>query len=416
MKKRLSKLIPSVLAAAVILSVTPAVYADTSQQANAAPVFSDIRSDAWYHDAVYWAAGKGITSGTSETTFSPDQTCTRGQIITFLWRYMGSPHTSLAGNPFTDINGSQYYAEAVMWAKNNNITSGTSSTTFGGEQTIDRKQAITFLWRLEGSKEPAGNSGFSDVSAGKYYSKAVAWAVENHITNGIGDNRFGPDLPCTRAQIVKLIANTERSIADDSNKADGADKTDNVSTSDHTGKPDSCNPPGTGGKSESGNASGGIGKPDRGNTAGNMGKTDNGYISDHTGRTGNGNTTAHTHNWVPVTKTVYHEATGHYEKVQTGMKTVVDEDAYDEQVDTGKGVYVCNYCGYSTSIGQAIGEHSAVEGYGYHVEPIYETVHHDAVTHKESVYTQKWVQDTEAYNETVITGYQCSECGAKSSK
>ncbi|MGI6057364.1 MAG: S-layer homology domain-containing protein [Bilifractor sp.] len=418
MKKRLSKLIPSVLAAAVILSVTPAVYADTSQQANAAPLFSDIRSDAWYHDAVYWAAGKGITSGTSETTFSPDRTCTRGQIVTFLWRYMGSPHTSLAGNPFTDINGSQYYAEGVMWAKNNNITSGTRSTTFGGEQTIDRKQAITFLWRLEGSKEPAGSSGFSDVSAGKYYSKAVAWAVENHITNGIGNNRFGPDLPCTRAQIVKLIANTESTV-----KNEDRDKPYNPNNT-NTGTSNNRNTSENAGKTNNGNArtpNNETTSENTGNTnSGNSGKTDNGITSGGTGETGNRNTgssdsgsiTTQEHNWVPVKKTVHHDAAGHYEKVQIGTKTVVDEEAYDEQVDTGTAQCICNKCGWTTTDNLAMIDHVAVEGGSYRVESVYKTIHHDAVTHEEPVCTQNWVQDTAAYDETVITGYKCSECGA----
>ena len=429
MKKKFSKLIPSVLATAVILSVTPAVYADTLQQANAAPLFSDIRSDAWYHDAVYWAAGKGITSGTSETTFSPDRTCTRGQIVTFLWRYMGSPRTSLAGNPFTDINSSQYYAEAVMWAKNNNITSGTSSTTFGGEQTIDRKQAITFLWRLEGSKEPAANSGFSDISAGKYYSKAVAWAVENHITSGIGDNRFGPDIPCTRAQIVKLIANTES--IDKNEETDKPEKPDNQDNGNkgntyngNTGKPDNGNTSENTGKNNNGNARTPNNRTTSGNTgntnSGNSGKTDNGISSGGTGETGNRNTGSsdsgsiitQEHNWVPVKKKVHHDAAGHYEKFQTGTKTVVDEEAYDEQVDTGTAQCICNKCGWTTTDNLAMIDHVAVEGGSYRVEPVYKTIHHDAVIHKEPVYTQKWVQDTAAYDETVITGYKCSECGA----
>ncbi|MGI6055356.1 MAG: S-layer homology domain-containing protein [Bilifractor sp.] len=180
--KKYSKIIPAVLAAAMIMSGTPSVYADTAKTTTATSTFSDVGSDSWYHDAVYWAADKGITAGTSKTEFSPMKSCTRGQIVTFLWRYAGAPKTSLTGNPFKDVSN-QYYAEAVMWAKNNNITAGTSATTFNGEQTIDRKQAITFLWRLEGSKEPSKAAGFSDIPSGKYYSKAVAWGVENNITS-----------------------------------------------------------------------------------------------------------------------------------------------------------------------------------------------------------------------------------------
>ena len=360
-----------VLAAAMIMSTVASVYADTDKTTTPVSTFSDIGSDSWYHDAVYWAADKGITAGTSKTEFGPMKSCTRGQIVTFLWRYAGAPKTSLAGNPFKDVNN-QYYAEAVMWAKNKNITVGTSATTFDGEQTIDRKQAITFLWRLEGSREPSKESGFSDIPSGKYYSKAVAWGVENHITNGIGENKFGPDNPCTRAQIVKFIFNTDSNV-----KNEDPDK------------------PGTSN----------TGKSAIGNISEDIGNTDNG------GTSNSSNTTAHEHDWVAIKKKVHHDAAGHYEKVHIGTKMVVDEEAYDEQIDTGKSQYVCNNCDFASTDGQAILDHTIDEGCGYHTEHIYQIIHHEAVTHEEPVYILKWIQDKAAYDETVITGYQCSECG-----
>lgn len=398
MKKKFFKLIPTVLTATMIISAALPAYADTKPAASAS-AFSDVGSSAWYHDAVYWAADKGITAGTTKTTFSPMKSCTRGEIVSFLWRYEGSPKTSLAGNPFKDVTD-QYYAEAVMWAKNNKITAGTSENTFSGERTIDRKEAITLLWRLEGSKEPTKDAGFSDIPSGKYYSKAVAWAAENNITNGVGNNQFGPDNPCTRAQIVKFIANTDSVQADDGKTTDDTKKTDDGNVTDDTKKPDD------------GKATDDTKKTDDTKTPDDTKKPDTGSTSEDTKQTDTGTTPAHEHKWEPITETVHHEATGHYEKVQTGTKTVVDEAAYDEQVDTGKSQYVCNKCEFKTTDGQTIGDHTLDEGCGYHTEHIYQTIHHETVTHEEPVYTQKWIQDKAAYDETITTGYKCSICGA----
>lgn len=418
MKRRFTKLIPAVVAAAMLMSAVPPAYADTAKPAAAASSFYDVDSGAWYHDAVFWAADKGITAGTSETTFSPMASCTRGQIVTFLWRYMGSPKISLTNNPFKDVNSTQYYTEAAMWAKNNHITAGTSATTFSGERTIDRKEAITLLWRLEGSKEPTKDSGFRDVLPGKYYSKAVAWGVENHITNGIGDNKFGPDNPCTRAQIVKFISNTNEALLnDDIKKPDDTKKPDDEKTTDDTKKPDDGKTTDDTKKPDDGKTTDGTKNPDNGKTTDDTRKSDTGNISntanssDNTGKTDTGNPT-HEHTWVPVTKTVHHEAIGHYEKVQAGMKTVVDEEAYDQSVDTGTAQCICNKCGWTTTDVDEMGYHVAKEGAGYRVERVYKTVHHDAVTHDEPVYAQKWVQDRAAFDESVITGYKCSDCGA----
>ena len=410
MKKKFFKLIPTVLTATMIISAALPAYADTKPAASAS-AFSDVGSSAWYHDAVYWAADKGITAGTTKTTFSPMKSCTRGEIVSFLWRYEGSPKTSLAGNPFKDVTD-QYYAEAVMWAKNNKITAGTSENTFSGERTIDRKEAITLLWRLEGSKEPTKDAGFSDIPSGKYYSKAVAWAAENNITNGVGNNQFGPDNPCTRAQIVKFIANTDSVQADDGKTTDDTKKADDSKATDDTKKTDDSKVTADRKKTDDGKVTDDTKKPDDGKVTDDTKKPDDGNTSGNTGKPDTSTTPTHEHNWIPITKTVHHDATGHYEKVQTGTKTVVDEAAYDEQVDTGEGVYKCLKCGFTTDDVIKIGVHVGDEGSNYTVVPVYKTVHHDAVTHEEPVYTQKWVQDKAAYDETVITGYKCSICGA----
>ncbi len=167
------------------------------------PVFADVSSDAYYYEAVLWAVEKGITSGTSDNTFSPDASCTRGQIVTFLWRAAGSPRASGA-NPFTDVSADAYYYDAVLWAVNQGITSGTSETTFSPDATVTRGQTVTFLWRANGSPAASG-SGFIDVADSAYYADAVTWAAGSGVTSGTGNGMFSPDAPCTRAQIVTFL-------------------------------------------------------------------------------------------------------------------------------------------------------------------------------------------------------------------
>ncbi len=165
--------------------------------------FTDVSADAYYYDAVLWAVENGITSGTTETTFSPDASCTRAQILTFMWRAAGSPKAT-GSNPFTDVSADAYYYDAVLWAVENGITSGISATTFAPDATVTRDQTVTFLYRMAGS--PAANgSSFSDVSSDAYYADAVAWAVQQNITSGTGDGQFSPNADCTRAQIVTFL-------------------------------------------------------------------------------------------------------------------------------------------------------------------------------------------------------------------
>lgn len=166
--------------------------------------FTDVTVRDYYYDSVKWAVDKGITSGTSRYTFSPDAPCTRAQTVTFLWRAAGSPKPVGTNNPFTDVHANDYFYQAVLWAVENNITTGTTATTFSPDATVTRAQVVTFLWRANG-KPAAGNSGFADVSASEYYAAAVNWAVSQRITTGTSFGVFSPDAACTRAQIVTFL-------------------------------------------------------------------------------------------------------------------------------------------------------------------------------------------------------------------
>ena len=166
--------------------------------------FTDIPSGAYYENAVIWAADKGITGGTSATTFSPNGVCTRAQAVTFLWRAAGSPAPK-SMNSFADVPADAYYAKAVAWAVENGITSGTGGGKFSPDATCTRAQIVTFLYRAAGSPAVSGGSVFSDVKAGAYYADAVTWAANKDITGGIGNGLFGSDNNCTRAQIVTFL-------------------------------------------------------------------------------------------------------------------------------------------------------------------------------------------------------------------
>ncbi len=166
--------------------------------------FVDVAKGAYYYDAVNWAVSKSVTNGTGPNTFSPENPCTRAQVVTFLWRANGSPKAS-GSNPFTDVAAGTYYYDAVLWAVSKGITTGTSATTFAPENDCTRAQVVTFLWRASNKPAAAGGSGFSDVPAGQYYHTAVLWAVGRGITNGTGNGLFSPDQTCTRGQIVTFL-------------------------------------------------------------------------------------------------------------------------------------------------------------------------------------------------------------------
>ena len=168
--------------------------------------FVDVKVGDYFYDAVLWAAEKGITSGTDATHFSPNAACTRAQIVTFLWRAAGSPEPKNMSS-FTDVPADSYYAKAVAWAVKNGITGGTGDGKFSPDAPCTRAQMATFLWRANGSPKVTGTTPFSDVSAGTYYCNAVLWAYEQNITNGTGGGKFSPDAPCTRAQMVQMLKN-----------------------------------------------------------------------------------------------------------------------------------------------------------------------------------------------------------------
>ena len=178
-----------------------AVFMDDNTMLN---FFTDVHAEDYYYDAVLWAAQKGITGGMSDTLFAPNAACTRAQIVTFLWRAAGSPEPK-ALSSFADVPADAYYAKAVAWAVENGITEGTSDTTFAPGIICTRAHGVTFLSRAAKANTASGNSNFADVDANAYYASAVKWAVDNGITNGISSSLFGPDSSCTRAQIVTFL-------------------------------------------------------------------------------------------------------------------------------------------------------------------------------------------------------------------
>lgn len=167
--------------------------------------FEDVLLGQYYYDAVAWAAKSKITAGVTATMFAPDKTCTRAEIVSFLWRAAGSPEPKSASNPFTDVDSSAYYYKAVMWAVEKGITAGTSETTFSPDKTCTRAEAMAFLHRSEGSPAASGVGSFTDVPADAYYTNAVAWAVKSEITAGTSETTFSPDKTCTRAEIVTFL-------------------------------------------------------------------------------------------------------------------------------------------------------------------------------------------------------------------
>ena len=168
-------------------------------------VFVDVATGSYYEDAVDWAVENGITKGTDDTHFSPDGICTRAQAVTFLWRTAGSPKPETRAMPFTDVAAGSYYYDAVLWAVENGITKGTSDTTFSPNMTCSRAQIVAFLWRSEKSPAAGTANPFADVKSTAYYADAVLWAVKENITKGTTSTTFSPNADCTRAQIVTFL-------------------------------------------------------------------------------------------------------------------------------------------------------------------------------------------------------------------
>ena len=168
-------------------------------------VFVDVATGSYYEDAVDWAVENGITKGTDDTHFSPDGICTRAQAVTFLWRAAGSPKPETRTMPFADVPAGSYYYDAVLWAVENGIAKGTSDTTFSPNMTCTRAQIVAFLWRSEKSPAAGTANPFADVKSTAYYADAVLWAVKENITRGTTNTTFSPDADCTRAQIVTFL-------------------------------------------------------------------------------------------------------------------------------------------------------------------------------------------------------------------
>ena len=168
-------------------------------------VFVDVATGSYYEDAVDWAVENGITKGTDDIHFSPDGICTRAQAVTFLWRTAGSPKPETRAMPFTDVPVGSYYYDAVLWAVENGITKGTSDTTFSPNMTCSRAQIVAFLWRSEKSPAAGTANPFADVKSTAYYADAVLWAVKENITKGTTSTTFSPNADCTRAQIVTFL-------------------------------------------------------------------------------------------------------------------------------------------------------------------------------------------------------------------
>ena len=165
--------------------------------------FYDVPNEAYYFEAVKWAVAQEITDGVGNNLFAPDQPCTRAQIVTFLWRAAGCPEPKHTGS-FADVPAGAFYAKAVAWAVDAGITTGTGEGGFSPDEPCTRAQAVTFLCRAQRAKAE-GRAQFSDVPADAYYAEAVAWAAESGVTDGIGGGLFGPEQDCTRAQIVTLL-------------------------------------------------------------------------------------------------------------------------------------------------------------------------------------------------------------------
>jgi len=164
--------------------------------------FTDVKNGAYYENPVIWALNNGITTGTSATTFAPNETCTRGQVVTFLWRANGSPEPTSDKNPFTDVKSTDYYYKAVLWAVEKGITNGTSATAFSPNEKCTSGQVVTLLWRSNDKPQAGGTSSLAAQYSGKFYTDAVAWADSMGLLSGIA---FDPNQNSPRADIVTYL-------------------------------------------------------------------------------------------------------------------------------------------------------------------------------------------------------------------
>lgn len=172
-----------------------------------AAAFQDVKTGSYYYDSVVWAVEHTpqITNGIDASHFAPNASCTRAQMVTFLWRAAGEPTPKTANHPFRDVKSSDYFYKAVLWAVEKDITSGTGKDTFSPNATVTRAQTVTFLWRMANQPNVSAKNPFTDVASDQYYAKAVLWAVKNGITNGTSATKFSPSAACSRAQIVTFL-------------------------------------------------------------------------------------------------------------------------------------------------------------------------------------------------------------------
>ena len=205
MRRNIKAIMAAALTAAMLLSTSAPVLADTGNSSvKVKAEFKDVGENAYYYMPVYWAKGNGITVGTSATTYSPNQPCTRGQMAMFLWRMNGSPEPEKT-DYFNDVNSASNFVKAIAWAKEKGITVGTSVTTYSPNQPCTRAQMATFLWRLNGSPEPEKTEYFEDVAPDSNFAKAIAWAKENGITSGTTATTFTPGRTCTRGEMAMFL-------------------------------------------------------------------------------------------------------------------------------------------------------------------------------------------------------------------
>ena len=177
-----------------------------ARQPEARQAFTDLVPGAFYTEAVEWAVENGVTNGMTPTTFGPAQTCTRGQVVTFLWRSRRSPVPAAGAGEFEDVAPGAFYAPAVAWAVETAVTNGVGPNLFGPDRPCTRGQVVTFLWRARGCPEPASTDApFTDADPSAFYYKAMCWAVERRITNGMSATSFAPNATCTRGQIVTFL-------------------------------------------------------------------------------------------------------------------------------------------------------------------------------------------------------------------
>ena len=185
-------------------STSPAI--NVTLEMTALTPFTDVAANSFYEEPIFWAMVNGVTTGISDTQFAPKAPCTRAQVVTFLWRAAGEPEPQTTENPFTDVHEQSFYYKAVLWAAENNITNGVTPTTFGPDAVCTRGQVVTFLHRAMASPEPTlTENPFTDVSELWFYYEPVLWAVESGITTGVSATSFGPDASCTRGQVVTFL-------------------------------------------------------------------------------------------------------------------------------------------------------------------------------------------------------------------